>query len=150
MPFRQDNKILEFTENVPKTITLKTDPAKAKAKEYTSKAGKPYQKWTYITTDGEVFWVFRETHEELLKYRAGDQITITYIVPVGEKYGKYRIEGPDSIATRTTSGVEEMVAETNNLIRILIKRIDAFMSPRNQNVITEETKEEKTDTSLDF
>lgn len=153
MPYKKQSTIVEFPENTPKEITLKTDPSTAKSKEYTSQAGKTYTKWTYFTADGGVFWAFSDFHKELQKYRAGDTLTVTYIVPVGAKYGSYKVEGNAGMHVPTTNDMELLVKESNNLIRMLIQRFDAqFPTSGNQNVssLPKEAPREKQDTDLGF
>ena len=158
---KKQSTIIEFAENVPKTITLKTEPSMAKPKEYVSKAGKPYTKWTYFTTNGEVFWPLSYLHQELMKFRAGDTVTITNVVPVGSKYGTYKVEGADGTGIPATTDLQMLARENNNLIRALIQKLDSFMGvkegakpqatpvgPGQNNV--EEPKREKSNTDLGF
>lgn len=161
---RKPSTILEFVENVPKTITLKTDPSKATSKQYTAKvSGKPYTKWTYFTTNGEVFWTFADLHKELQSFRAGDTVTITYTVPMGAKYGTYKVEGSGGTGMPVTTDLQMLAKENNNLIRMLIQRFDAFLNsqglagqigvtPVSQplNVPVQEAPREKSNTDLGF
>lgn len=154
MAYGKKSTAIDFPANTPVTIVLKTNPSMAKPKEYTSAAGKKYTKWTYFTADGGVFWAFGDLHKELQRFSSGDSVTLTNVVPMGAKYGTFKVEGQGSAPANTpvTSDATAELAKLSNLIRLLIQRFDAFMSqgqPTPTNNAPKETRE-KADTSLDF
>jgi hypothetical protein len=150
MAYKKESTIINFEEGVPTTITLKTNPETAKEVSRTSKAGKPYTQYTYFTHNGEVFWAFKDLHEELKRFRANDTVTITKVTPIGAKFSVYKVEGDRAKAVPVTNGEIQLAQETNQLVKMLIQRFDTFL--KSQGVTTSsakvETQSEKTETPI--
>lgn len=140
-----DNKkpILQLEPNVAKVIVLDTEPEQAVAKDYTSKAGKPYKKYTYFTKAGEVFWVFSGVHKELLKYRKGDAVEITNIVPVGATYGEMVVKTVSGASTPSIS------LENNDILNRVVALENFIKTLKNENGENHE-EENPNQQKLDF
>lgn len=120
------NTIVNFENNTPVTLVLDVDPQKTKEKKKISKNGKEYSMWTYFAAGKKIFFAYRDLHDQLKAYHRGDVVTITYIIPQGDKYGIYKVEPGNK--SDTTNDTLQMVSMNQNQLMEINKKLDAILS----------------------
>lgn len=158
------SEVLNFEPNKPTIIKLGIDPSKAKSNAYEkkSKPGEFYNKYTYFTEDGKVFWVMDKTHKALLNFAKGSEVEITNVVAEGQTYGNLYVKAPSGSGYATPSNVRPpTVAQSSNLenrlivieglLKTIIQRLDSEKQEETINTpVNEKGEEEKVDIGIDF
>jgi hypothetical protein len=144
---KKQRNVIQFEANTAVPVVLDTDPAMAKQGQRTTKANKIQYFWTYFVQGGSIFFADRSLQEALQGHKKGDAVIVTNVVPPGNKWGAFKVEGSGTVH-RATSGLDAKVDEALSLLRAIITHLNVKAAPQAIQTQTTPTTEKGAD--LDF
>lgn len=104
---KQKREIIKFVADTPVSITLDTDPSKAKSYTKNTDWGVKTS-YSYFTTDEKVFFASEALHKKLEGYAKGDTVVITLV--------DGKVWSVSSSSERKTSNIQKDLDQTETVV----------------------------------
>jgi len=130
---KKQKTVVNFQPNAPTSVVLDTDPTTAKQGSNVTKNGKTRYFWTYFMSGESVFFADKDLHDKLQGFKRGDAVVITNVVPPGNKWGSYTVEGSGAVKRAVVQSHDAQAEILDNTRKILIILNGKTATQANQN-----------------
>ena len=142
-----ENEKLEFAVNIPISVTLDTEPSRAKLyeKTYKNEDGSDYVAKSYMifAVGKKLFFAPEKLFNLLVGYRKGDTVTITKMQSPGQRAVNWKVDtGASASAQPVTNDVVDIILRFEQKIESLRQLILTVLHDKNPKITLDQIPNE--------